>query len=59
MRLYMIAPVSTAARLKKLAAHYGVTQIEALERALAAAEHKALRKMTPAEERANYDSVTA
>jgi hypothetical protein len=57
MPLSMIVPVTTACRLKRLAAHYGVTQIEALERALAGAERKVQKGMSAAQQSAYLDAV--
>lgn len=57
-RLNMIVPAHTAARLKRLAAHYGVTQIEMLERALATAERAVVDPMTAKQQTAYYDGVT-
>jgi len=57
MRLNMIVPIATAFRLKRLAHHYGVTQIEALERALADAERKAQKGMPASEQAAYLDAV--
>lgn len=54
----MIVPAHTAARLKRLAAHYGVTQIEMLERALATAERAVVDPMTAKQQTAHYDGVT-
>src|SRR5262245_60708366 len=54
VRLNTIVPAMTAGRLKRLAAHYGVTQIEALERALADAERRAVAKLSASDERQYY-----
>jgi hypothetical protein len=56
-RLNMIAHVATIARLERLARHWGITQIEALERALATAERPLVDKMSAAEERRYYDGA--
>jgi hypothetical protein len=57
MRLNMIVPVATAFRLKRLAKHYGVTQITALERALADAERRVQKGMSTGEQSAYLDAV--
>jgi hypothetical protein len=54
-RLNMIVPGLTADRLKRLARHYRVTQIEMLERVLAAEERAVLVPMTGKQINAYYD----
>jgi hypothetical protein len=53
-RLSMVVPASTAARLKRLAAHHGLTLVQALEMALAGAERGTIEGMSAKAEKTYY-----
>jgi hypothetical protein len=60
-RLNLVVHPLAAAGLRRLAKHYGVTQVDMLMRLVEDAEHKATRGMSAKEQRAYYgdEDVTA
>ena len=59
-RLNLVVAPLTAAGLKRLAKHYGVTQVDMLRQLVEDAENKATRGMSAKEEKRYYDEdVTA
>jgi hypothetical protein len=59
-RINVVAAPLTASGLKRLARHWGLSQVDALARIVADAENKATKGMSIKEERVYYDEdVTA